>query len=80
MPDQADGLRQLVRARSGAPSRARSLLLTSGKGGVGSSNLALNPAIALGERGGRVVRSKAAGLAALIAEVAQFPLSALRER
>ncbi len=62
MSDQADGLRQLVRARSGtvagppvAGPRARSLVLTSGKGGVGTSNLALNLAIALGERGGRVV-------------------------
>src|SRR6202011_4957359 len=35
--------------------RARSLVLTSGKGGVGTSNLALNLAIALGEHGGRVV-------------------------
>src|SRR5437763_5589304 len=66
MSDQADGLQQLVRARSGASSaadppvpkagpRARSLVMTSGKGGVGTSNLALNLAIALGERGGRVV-------------------------
>jgi flagellar biosynthesis protein FlhG len=71
MSDQADGLRQMVQARSGAsalaefppvaPSpqragpRARSLVLTSGKGGVGTSNLALNLAIALGERGQRVV-------------------------
>ena len=66
MSDQADGLRQLVQARSGASAlaeppaapapqagpRARSLVLTSGKGGVGTSNLALNLAIALGERGG----------------------------
>ncbi len=35
--------------------RCRSIVLTSGKGGVGTSNLALNLAIALGERGGRVV-------------------------
>jgi flagellar biosynthesis protein FlhG len=66
MSDQADGLRQLVQARSGASAvaerlpaaagpRARSVVLTSGKGGVGTSNLALNLAIALGERGGRVV-------------------------
>src|SRR4051794_28894810 len=67
MSDQADGLRQLVQARSGTsalaepptPSRetagARSLVLTSGKGGVGTSNLALNLAIALGEAGQRVV-------------------------
>src|SRR3954447_11920375 len=68
MSDQADGLRQLVRARSGASAlaeppppaiaagpTARSLVLTSGKGGVGTSNLALNLAIALGEAGQRVV-------------------------
>lgn len=70
MSDQADGLRQLVQARSGptaladppepapsleAPAGTRSLLLTSGKGGVGTSNLALNLAIALGEYGQRVV-------------------------
>jgi flagellar biosynthesis protein FlhG len=74
MSDQADGLRQLVQARSGggatavadpppaaaprmtgAPTRTRSLVLTSGKGGVGTSNLALNLAIALGELGQRVV-------------------------
>lgn len=68
MSDQADALRQLVLARSGlsavakppvapapAPVRARSLLFTSGKGGVGTSNLVLNLAIALGEYGQRVV-------------------------
>ena len=38
-----------------APAAARSLVLTSGKGGVGTSNLALNLAIALGEYGQRVV-------------------------
>jgi flagellar biosynthesis protein FlhG len=66
MSDQADGLRQLVQARSESialaeppptptPPVARSLVLTSGKGGVGTSNLALNLAIALGEYGQRVV-------------------------
>lgn len=65
MADQADGLRRMVQARAqaqarslaagGASSRARSLVLTSGKGGVGTSNLALNLAIALGELGRRVV-------------------------
>jgi flagellar biosynthesis protein FlhG len=34
---------------------ARALVMTSGKGGVGTSNLALNLAIALGEQGQRVV-------------------------
>lgn len=41
---------------TGTPaSTARSLVFTSGKGGVGTSNLALNLAIALGEYGQRVV-------------------------
>src|SRR5262245_684911 len=35
--------------------RARMLVITSGKGGVGKSNLAANLAIALGERGARVL-------------------------
>jgi len=75
MSDQADGLRQLVQARTASgsggtavadppaaarvtgtpPTRTRSLVLTSGKGGVGTSNLALNLAVALGELGERVV-------------------------
>ncbi len=65
MADQADALRLLVRARpeatartepaGPAPPAARSLVFTSGKGGVGTSNLALNLAIALGEYGQRVV-------------------------
>ena len=69
MADQADGLRQWVQARSGSTAtadpprsepprptcKARSLLLTSGKGGVGTSNVALNLAIALGELGRRVL-------------------------
>lgn len=37
------------------PRAARSLLFTSGKGGVGTSNLVLNLAIALGEMGQRVL-------------------------
>ena len=70
MSDQADRLRQMVQARSAAvaladpppaggralePVKAQSLVLTSGKGGVGTSNLALNLAIALGEASQRVV-------------------------
>jgi flagellar biosynthesis protein FlhG len=70
MSDQADGLRQLVQARTGpaplaeppppprrglAPPASRSLVFTSGKGGVGTSNLVLNLAIALGEYGQRVM-------------------------
>ena len=68
MSDQADGLRQLFSMRSGptaladppptargAPPKTRSIVFTSGKGGVGTSNLVLNLAIALGELGQRVV-------------------------
>jgi flagellar biosynthesis protein FlhG len=39
----------------GSPRTTRSLLFTSGKGGVGTSNLVLNLAIALGELGERVL-------------------------
>jgi flagellar biosynthesis protein FlhG len=42
-------------AEAAAPRTTRSLLFTSGKGGVGTSNLVLNLAIALGEMGERVV-------------------------
>jgi flagellar biosynthesis protein FlhG len=70
MSDQADRLRQLVGTSRGASATAvvgeepaavagcrtaRSLLFTSGKGGVGTSNLVLNLAIALGEMGQRVL-------------------------
>lgn len=66
MSDQADSLRELVRARAAtlappAPravepsAKAHSLLFTSGKGGVGTSNLALNVAIALGDLDQRTV-------------------------
>ena len=43
------------RRESASPRTTRSLLFTSGKGGVGTSNLVLNLAIALGEMGQRVV-------------------------
>lgn len=63
MADQADDLRRLVRERAGAAvgeaprrrSRACSLVFAGGKGGAGTSNLALNLAIALGDYGKRVV-------------------------
>ena len=50
MPDQAERLRRLVAATT--PARlALSLVFTSGKGGVGTSNLALNLALAAGRSG-----------------------------
>lgn len=55
MSDQAERLRELAARATPAPRSARSLVFTSGKGGVGTSNLALNLAIALGQRGRRVL-------------------------
>lgn len=66
MTDQADGLRRLLRVsptpddptssrRSGPTGTCRTLLFTSGKGGVGTSNLVLNLAIALAESDLRIV-------------------------
>ena len=50
--DQAERLRELV---SGKERRARVIAIASGKGGVGKTNLAVNLAIALAERGKRVI-------------------------
>ncbi len=50
--DQADRLRELVRQTDGT---ARTIAVTSGKGGVGKTNVAVNLAICLAARGQRVV-------------------------
>ncbi len=50
--DQADRLRQLVRENRGV---SRLVAVTSGKGGVGKTNVAVNAAICLAARGHRVV-------------------------
>ncbi len=52
--DQAAKLRRLVRARA-AVEAGRLISVTSGKGGVGKTNIAVNAAIALAARGLRVL-------------------------
>lgn len=62
--DQARGLRALIAAHaelSPRTSLCRSLVITSGKGGVGKSVLALNLAVALAQRGQRVALLDASG-------------------
>ncbi len=59
MRDQASTLRNLIQRRSAdaptaASERARIVAFTSGKGGVGKSNLALNVAVAMAQGGTRV--------------------------
>jgi len=58
MSDQAADLREIVqsgRPMSAGPGRARVVAITSGKGGVGKTNLCVNLALALAERGQRVI-------------------------
>ena len=54
--DQATGLRNVVKMQhAGQPPQARVLTITSGKGGVGKSNTAVNLAVQLNRLGKRVI-------------------------
>jgi flagellar biosynthesis protein FlhG len=62
MEDQAERLREIVRRSTAAaggepavPARARVIAVTSGKGGVGKTNLSINLSIALARQGKRVL-------------------------
>ena len=55
MKDQAESLRQLVAREKNPFGQARVVTVTSGKGGVGKSSFSLNFAIALRQKGLRVV-------------------------
>ena len=54
--DQAQQLRNIIKAKDQRPIKAaRVITITSGKGGVGKSNLAVNLAVQLRKRGKRVI-------------------------
>jgi flagellar biosynthesis protein FlhG len=55
MLDQATRLRELVHEQSDGSPRPRLLTVTSGKGGVGKSTVALNTALAMSDLGKRVL-------------------------
>ena len=53
--DQAQNLRNIIKAGSAVPALSRVITITSGKGGVGKSNLAINLAILLSRMGKKTV-------------------------
>ncbi|HEY8416783.1 MAG TPA: MinD/ParA family protein [Limnochordales bacterium] len=54
MTDQAQVLREMAQASRAAARRARVIAVTSGKGGVGKTNLAVNLGVAMARQGQRV--------------------------
>ena len=53
--DQAEKLRDIVKKNQKTTPKARIFTITSGKGGVGKSNVAVNLAVQMKKRGKRVI-------------------------